>query len=98
MSVAAPTPWVAEPKGFRGGLIKGADGAWSCLSCGDDDGQADANAALIIRAVNSHDILVDALKRLVDAASAYEPESNETGAEFWGAIVNAAHTLQRVSP
>jgi len=57
-----PTPWSAEQNGGRGSWIKGATGEWAALSCGDTDASAEANAALIVRAVNSYAALVEATR------------------------------------
>ena len=72
-----PTPWTAE-KGGKGAWIKGANGEWAALSCGDTDATADANAAFILEAVNTFatrpsapaDALVEALRR-------FEPELSD---------------------
>lgn len=61
-AVHTATPWEAEPNGGRGGWIRGRSGEWSALACGDDNTTAQANASFIVRAVNSHDALVEALK------------------------------------
>lgn len=50
---ATPRPWTAEDKGGKGAWIKGANEDWSALSCGISDETADANAALIVAAVNA---------------------------------------------
>lgn len=71
-----PTPWTAEPGGKRGSWIKGTTGEWAALACGDTDESARANAALIVRAVNSHAALVEALRSalaMIDASSLGKP-------------------------
>lgn len=41
-----PGPWTAENSG-KGSWIKGSNGKWAALSCGETDAEADDNAALI---------------------------------------------------
>lgn len=66
--VHTPTPWEAEPSAARGAWIKGADGEWVALSCGDTDERAVANAEFIARAVNAHDALVAACEAALEAS------------------------------
>jgi len=45
-----PGPWTAEPEGGRGAWVRGSNGTWAALACGDTDAEADANAHLIAAA------------------------------------------------
>jgi hypothetical protein len=63
-SEPTPTPWAYEANGKRGAWI-GKDGDWAALSCGSSDDKALANARLIVRAVNAHDALLEALQLVV---------------------------------
>lgn len=59
---ATKRPWSAEPNGKRAAWI-GKDGDWAALACGATDAEAVANAALIVRAVNSYDQMREALEK-----------------------------------
>jgi hypothetical protein len=58
-----PGPWIAEPMVGRGAWVKGSNGTWAALSCGDSDLEAEANACLIAAVPD----LLDALKEIVAA-------------------------------
>lgn len=83
MSNAAhtPTPWKLNT--FEGLLVYGCKGGRTAKACGIDDAQAVANAAFIVRAVNSHASLVALNEELVGALEFYaHPENwkqHETG-------------------
>ena len=42
-----PGPWEPEKSGGRGLWIKGSNGEWAALACGDTDERAEANALAI---------------------------------------------------
>jgi hypothetical protein len=52
-----PGPWEAEPQTGRGAWIKGSDGEWAALSCGDTDERGRANAHLIAAAPDLYEAL-----------------------------------------
>lgn len=60
---ATARPW----RNTRGGDIGGE--RLACIAYGIDDAERDANAALIVRAVNAHDALVAALAALANVGS-----------------------------
>lgn len=62
MSKRTPGPWQAEPMTGRGAWIKGENGNWAALSCGETDLEAEANARLIAAAPE----LLAALKSMVE--------------------------------
>jgi len=80
MSDRTPTPWVIRPERHDDwGWIRGADGELACIARhhdrkDDDKHRMDktdpyaANAAFIVKAVNSHDALVKALEELLPLA------------------------------
>jgi hypothetical protein len=64
-----PTPWMPDDSGH----VRGADGrkitlalSGLALSCGVPSEQDKADGAFVLRAVNSHDALVAALKAMCD--------------------------------
>jgi hypothetical protein len=59
-SAHTPGPWMREPQGGRGSWIRGENGEWAALACGDTDESANANACLIAGAPE----MLAALKRL----------------------------------
>lgn len=62
-----PGPWTAEPGGGRGAWVKGANGEWAALACGDSDERAAHNAAAIATLPE----LYEALERAERKLSAY---------------------------
>ena len=74
-----PTPWeqsISEPERVyeSGGILVHANGSKYL-----PDAEKVANAAFIVRAVNSHDMLVNALQKLLDCAE------TEKGMDFYSA-------------
>ena len=65
----APAPWIAEPQGGRGAWIKGANGKWVALACGDTHEEADAHARIIVAAPLLEKALKDVLASLAAAHS-----------------------------
>ena len=61
MAAHTAGPWEAEAPAARGAWIKGANGEWTALACGDNDETASANARLIASAP----ALLEALEALV---------------------------------
>jgi hypothetical protein len=57
-----PLPWHAD-----GRCIQAQDGNIGLLNLARDDRTSEANAAFIVRAVNSHQALVDALEEATEA-------------------------------
>ena len=69
---ATPRPWkITRTEGSLGvGLDWAITGRWTAIATlfdEDDDPEQEANAALIVRAVNNHDALVEALEALLAA-------------------------------
>lgn len=61
-----PEPWITEPGGGRGAWIKGANGEWAALACGDTDQSASNNARRILACVNAcKDIPTDWLEKVI---------------------------------
>lgn len=65
MSEHAKLPWGINPAPQRGDEIC-ANGVVICDAYGTDYNEAAANSSFIVRAVNSHAALVEALKNIVD--------------------------------
>ncbi len=101
---ATPRPWCSDERANNTVVIEGPDnpdatkpaeeyngGKVICIMLGPD---AAANAALIVRAVNAHDRLVEALD---DARQWISQYVDGTGAEFGEAVakVDAALALAR---
>jgi hypothetical protein len=60
--MATPGPYVAEQTDRpRGAWIKGANGNWIALGCGETDREAADNTRLIVAACTAHATLVAAL-------------------------------------
>lgn len=80
MGEHTPTPWTCRPRPFDDwGFIRGADDELACIARGHSDKEFDehrrdktdpyaANAAFIVKAVNSHPELVKALEFYATAA------------------------------
>ena len=63
----ARTPWQVETSSHGGSNVRDADGNVPAIArVYDSHGQAKANAALIVRAVNSHAALVAACEKLAE--------------------------------
>jgi hypothetical protein len=93
-----PLPWKADgPEVFA----LGADGnfachvatAWSYPYVGPGSDDAGANAALIVRAVNSHAGLLVACEAALVSASFQEDEANEQG---WGHVEIPRRDINRI--
>lgn len=85
----APTPWHTKPDWPEG--IHSADDAFVC-DCAYDGVRDDANAAFIVRAVNSHAALRDAIRRVRRIIDARGMLVNSPGVELVTQI-EAALTL-----
>lgn len=66
MSDHTPPPWSFEVEEYQANVVRASDGSLLATIVGDS-AEAEANAEIVVRAVNSHEALVDALK---DALSA----------------------------
>ena len=83
MSDHTPTPWKYEaPQGAFGHEVVGASRLVCQMSHHPErQDEAVANAAFIVRAVNSHDALVDALRDMVPVGLADEDEQSALAGE-----------------
>lgn len=66
MKQHTPTPWVTYTQGYTSTISP--DLGRFCLATLESDGHAD-DAAFIVRAVNSHDRLIEACKKALTCAS-----------------------------
>ena len=66
-----PGPWAPEKSGGRGSWIKGSNGEWAALACGDTDERAEANA-LAIAALPD---LIEAAENIVCGLEEFEAEA-----------------------
>jgi hypothetical protein len=84
---ATPRPWRSEPKdgvmvvyGVKHNTIP------VCMTDGDDQLETEANAALIVEAVNNYDALVAALDKINAIVKEGVIHRNETGKPQWSAF------------
>jgi hypothetical protein len=80
-----PLPWEAEEGAARGAWIMGANGEWGALACGETDNSAVENTKFIVRAVNSHYELLEALKDARFALYGNGPGNPKIDAAIWKA-------------
>lgn len=78
MAEHSPLPWAIRPHQYDDwGFVRGADGHIACIARGEGIDTHDAhrsagtdpyqaNAALIVKAVNAHEALVKALQRIAE--------------------------------
>lgn len=105
MSQHTPTPWSIEGKLNKhqeGLLITSRDGL--SIVCEMSGGlpfyEVEANAAFIVRAVNSHEALINALKEVSNAANVCAAH-DQLNASYWFAkqkIVNEAIAQAEARP
>ena len=102
MTNHTPTPWVCGPEYEDGNptyIHKDGHAIADCsMGYGVED---DANAAFIVKAVNNHDALVQALQALVDNVNDYERVNNLSPnpprTECWDTVAHAKRVLADVS-
>jgi len=83
-----PTPWrLDDPQANRPNIVSDR-GLVASTEHGPDDGRP--NAALIVRAVNAHAALVEALERIVNAHAAMVDDFEEQVVEIAKAALRAA--------
>jgi len=113
MSERTPTPWAYRPKKYDDwGFIRGADGDVACVARGETSEPHDAhraagtdpygpNAAFIVKAVNNHDQLVEALTQALDRlemiAQGRKPNATAFIPQIDAAIERARSVLASVS-
>ena len=73
----SPLPWEA-----CGGVVRDAEGIGVCTCDWLVKDRAGSNAALIVRAVNCHEELLDALQELIPLARAAMHDARRDGAEY----------------
>jgi hypothetical protein len=83
-----PIPWYATGKHVQSAAIN--EDNYVCEAEGNSEEQANANAALIVRAVNSHDELLAALTDLLEFARNAVPEYQADNMAHYEAIARAA--------
>lgn len=102
MSEHTPLPWQIK-RGATMGVIVNQDGEQVAAALSDavkSSDERDANAELIVRAVNNHDALVKALRDLVAACNTYDdtPDSTLNAARYVNAQERAGKLLAALSP
>ena len=97
-----PTPWEILFEGGVPHIVKAGprfEGETIARTYGDFESSTidKGNAELIVRAVNNHQALVDALRRTLEIAKGYAAEARFDGLdESWPWLVNAEAALSQV--
>lgn len=100
MSAHSPLPWEVPDGGIRPAIF--AEDGSHVASMSDTGDEAEANAALIVRAVNAHDELVAALRDLTNAYPESDDDNSEAnlwaryGSEFASAVSKARAALAKL--